>query len=788
MKNLFNVLLVVASISPAVAGDVLEAMFTETPPPRTVETAKLHRFDQGFELTDAGEVRTVRAEGEKRRSGSSWAYVPVKGEELAAFTVEAEGFNESMGGGEALIYVDIAYADGTALYGQKAWFDLSMKAAWHGRRVPVMPDRPVKSANIYLMTKGGAGAFRFRNLALRVYGGAGDRFDSVSVKRGDLPPGPLFLLRDVDQGGFAVIQPGGEAKGVKLAVKETAENASRLFDVTLSSSAGGDRALTLVYALPLEAGEITWHSSLRKCETLKEDSGERFSAGHSPCGTGLLSKWPLGAAAAGGCGEALGINPEAPAVFHLGVNPRYRRLFIAFDVALTPEKPTAHFGFVRHSFPAADGLRGALAAYREVFPESFKVRTPKQGIWMAFRKISTVPNPEDFGFAFKEGDNETKWDDEHGYITFRYTEPTTWWMSIGGKDGRKYATFDECEARAEELVKKGDKMALGWKASAMKGENGNPLGRILDTPWCNGIVWNVNSAPDLPGGDFTVKNGEPTFSNRFKGEFPAGLDGEYVDSAEMYVTDDFDFDRAHFSSMRTPLAWRTTDHRPAIYKGMIAYEYVRALAEKVHAKGRLMMANGVPSRWCWQIPYIDVTGTETDWNPKGKWRPTSDDQLIYQRALAGGKPYCFLMNTDFSKFGYVETEKFMQRALAYGMFPGFFSQSATSRQGAHYFDHPEYYNVVRPLFKKYVPLCRKVNEAEWRPLNRLLASDNPQVIAEQFGDSLVTVFNLSDKPQTVKLAAKGRAEELVAGGEWDFTAGSKLVEMPPETVRVLEFK
>jgi len=322
----------------------------------------------------------------------------------------------------------------------------------------------------------------------------------------------------------------------------------------------------------------------------------------------------------------------------------------------------------------------------------------------------------------------------------------------------------------------------------MKGEDGSPSGRILDTPWCNGIAWNVNSAPDLPGGDFTVKNGEPSFSNRFKGEFPAGLDGEYVDSAELYVTDDFDFDRAHFAAMRTPLTWRATDRRVAVYKGLIAYEYVRALAERVHAKGRLMMANGVPSRWCWQIPYVDVTGTETDWNKNGVWSPTSDDQLIYQRSLAGGKPYCFLMNTDYSKFGYAETERFMQRALAYGMFPGFFSHSATSRQGAHYFDHPEYYDPVRPLFRKYVPLCRKVSEAGWRPVNRLVSSDNPQVVTEQFGERLVTVFNLSAKAQTVTLAGTGTAIELVAGGEWDFSGGSKRVVLPPETVRVLEFR
>ena len=48
---------------------------------------------------------------------------------------------------------------------------------------------------------------------------------------------------------------------------------------------------------------------------------------------------------------------------------------------------------------------------------------------MPFAKISEVKGWEDFGFRFKEGDNETAWDDAHGILTFRYTEPMTWWIA-----------------------------------------------------------------------------------------------------------------------------------------------------------------------------------------------------------------------------------------------------------------------------------------------------------------------------------------------------------------------
>ena len=49
---------------------------------------------------------------------------------------------------------------------------------------------------------------------------------------------------------------------------------------------------------------------------------------------------------------------------------------------------------------------------------------------MPFAKISQVKGWEDFGFQFKEGNDETAWDDAHGILTFRYTEPMTWWMPM----------------------------------------------------------------------------------------------------------------------------------------------------------------------------------------------------------------------------------------------------------------------------------------------------------------------------------------------------------------------
>ena len=136
----------------------------------------------------------------------------------------------------------------------------------------------------------------------------------------------------------------------------------------------------------------------------------------------------------------------------------------------------------------------------------------------------------------------------------------------------------------------------------------------------------------------------------------------------------------------------------------------------MHGMGKLMMANATPDRLCWLAPMLDVMGTETDWNPPRqvaahvRCRPP-----LPPRPLQGQSLICFLMNTDFEQLLHALVEKYMKRSLAYGFFPGFFSHNASE---GHYFTRPELYDRDRPLFRKYVPLCKLVAEAGWEPITR----------------------------------------------------------------------
>lgn len=750
-------------------------------------------YERGF-TRDGDEIVVDNGDDAARRAGAVWS-LALNQTEARPFTVRTEARCERGPGGTRTrafsLYVDLVYMDGDHLWGQTADFAPDPQRGWRAGTVTVIPAKPVRSASVYCLYRGLPGRVRFRAPAVRIREQADlALFDAQPVALGDLPRHEAgFLVRDVQRAddGYAPIPVGGEAKGVRLSVVETPAADGATYRVTVEDRTGRDRALTLVYAWPLPAGDLVFEEDPRTAVPLADNAPQRSDAQAMGCGAGGLNRWPFGAVSVGGRGFALGIDTAHPAYFRTAVHPRTRLLFIAFDLGLAPEKRTAAFAFRRFTFTG--GFRGALAAYAAREPDAFKTRVPEQGIWMPFRAIKSVENWQDFGFKFKEGNDETSWDDAHGIFTFRYTEPTTWWLSMDKAHGTNRFTMADCLAKVESLAAKGDPRARAWRGSVMRDEDGARVGRVMDTPWCRGAIWLLSPLPDIAGVcEYKVKNTEADFAKFYAKPFPVGQDGEYIDSAEGYLTPTLDFNRAVFAASDTPLVFSSDeDHRPALFKGLSMYEYVRRTAARVWPRGRFVMANGVPGRWPWLPAYVDVGGTETKWiDEEGRWRPESHRSLLYKRALSMGKPYCYLQNVDFEKFAYADMENFMRHCVAYGLFPGCFSHNASE---GHYFTRPEVYNRDRPLFKKYVPLCKMLSEAGWRPVNTLVASTDARVFVEQFGARYVTVFNSARATVKVRLTAKvgARASEHVEGGEVSFADGVATLELAPDAVRVLDF-
>jgi hypothetical protein len=277
-------------------------------------------------------------------------------------------------------------------------------------------------------------------------------------------------------------------------------------------------------------------------------------------------------------------------------------------------------------------------------------------------------------------------------------------------------------------------------------------------------------------------------------------DGEYLDSLEAYVTADENYRREHFHYVNIPLTFSTSSRKPVIHKAMSVYEFSKWLARDIHKMGKLMFANSVPHRFAFLCPFFDVMGTEMNWiGSDGSWRPASDSWMNFKRAMCYQKPYLFLMNTRYENFPTELVEKYFQRSLFYGMYPSMFSHNASQDP---YWRAPEFYNRDRHLFKRYIPMIKKIAEAGWEPLTHAVIN-NSAVYVERFGpdaEGNIYFTFMNDSPEIqeaqitimskeLRLAVPGTVEDMISGESVETSErGGQLrvkLKMLPEQVRAI---
>lgn len=693
---------------------------------------------------------------------------------------KAENVNGSADSGYAL-YVDLVYADGTPLWGQTASFRCGSHD-WQQRELIILPEKPVKSLTLYCLFRGHTGKVWFDDVHVsEVQGGGGaSLFQGVPVIAQPSPPtalpvhqiierpqtAGLLMARDVASNSDFHYFEQGSIPALALKANLTFESNPNHIAVSgrLASIDRKDRAITMVFALPLDAAGWHWGDDIRRSRAMT-GSSEFANQISVRCGsTGTMSLYPIGAVWSEKEGVAIGLDMAQPAIYRVGYHAGLKLLFIAYDFGLAADTErfpaSANFRFVLYRFNPTEGFRSAFQQFTEIFPDHFAARSTKHGLWMPFTDVSKVQGWEDFGFRYHEGNNNVPWDDAHEVLSFRYTEPMTWWMAmkkdLARTPSEALRVRDELAASKTESQRR---MAEVSRLAGMFDEVGQPALKFQDTPWCNGAVWSLNPNPFLgsassePDGDNRASetnllnaatvHWNPTIKEKLYGPKATGrLDGEYLDSLEGYVTADLNFRRDHFRHTTVPLAFATDTHQPALFKGLGVFEFTKWISEDVHRMGHLMFANGVPYRFTFLCPWLDVLGTETDWLHNGQYRPASLTTMDLWRTMSGTKPYLLLMNTDYDRFTPDLVEEYFNRCLFYGMWPGFFSHNASENP---YWQNPKWYERDRPLFKKFIPQIRSVSEAGWRPVTGATC-DNPNILVERYGPNsggevFFTVYN-----------------------------------------------
>ncbi len=762
------------------------------------------------------------------------------------------------------LYADLTYTDGTPLWGQTGDFRCGTHD-WERREFVIRPEKPVKTLTLHCLLRGHTGSAWFDDVSvveavaeagtmlahgavvvapavppqpagervrLRTPDGLeivrrGENIEAVGAGRRtlDVHPLPAFLVRDVAANSdFQSLEQGVCAElGLRLEATWTARSNCVVIEGRVSDTTGRDRAVAAMFALPVEATGWKWGDDLHHSRRI-EGEGEFVKEVTARAGsTGTLSFYPLAPIWDDRTGLAVGIDLARPAVYRVGYHAGLKTLFLAYDFGLAPDTArfpsAADFRLVVFRFDPRWGFRAAWQKFMEIFPDQFVVRSRDQGIWMPFTDVSRVEGWEDFGFRYHEGNNNVPWDDAHGVLSFRYTEPMTWWMSMKPDVPRTLAGALQVRAEcARDPNPHLRQMAGVSELAGMAAESGEPALRFENAPWCNGAVWSLNPNPWLGGpapaplrgtgpiaeveapAPAAVTNAATIYwSEAIKAELygpqaPGHLDGESLDSLEGYVTADFNFRREHFRWTTVPLTFTTETHRVALFKGLAVGEFTRWMAADVHRRGKLMFANGVPYRFTWLCPWLDVMGTETDWLSDGRYQPVPLAQMDEWRTLSGAKPYLLLMNSDYDRFTPDRVEAYFQRALFYGMWPSFFSHNAAENP---YWQNPKWYNRDRPLFRKYVPLIRHVAQAGWQPVTGA-QSDNAALLLERFGPDasgriFLTLHNDTTQRQSgsvridrraLRLAKSGHVRDLISGTELAGDRDTRPCSLNPLETRV----
>ena len=326
-------------------------------------------------------------------------------------------------------YLDLTYDDGTPLYGQAAAFKLGSHD-WQRGQLVVLPQRPVKRLTYYLLFRKHSGAARFRDAALQVLrtplGAA--TFDGVAVMC-KAPPREGFQVRDVAANGpFLRIER--QAAGLKLDCRTSRQNGATIFDVTLADATGKDLAATLVYALPVASPGLRWLDDPRQSSPVRPGA-EAINATSFHAGLGRLSRWPLAAVADDRQGTALGIDMLHPAFYRLGLQRRH-----GGAVSGVRHRPDAReAGRAPAVLPLSRstpqwGFRAALAGFYDVFPEAVPLPHARAGPVDAVCQDQPGEGLGGFRLQIQGRERRDPWDDAHGILTFRYTEPMTWWMPM----------------------------------------------------------------------------------------------------------------------------------------------------------------------------------------------------------------------------------------------------------------------------------------------------------------------------------------------------------------------
>lgn len=569
-------------------------------------------------------------------------------------------------------------------------------------------------------------------------GGLGE-FHPVAIY--DVTQGEQFLPvegKAAMEGEKVVVQEGQlDELSLRLAARYEAADQFVKVKLRVSYTSGEDRGLLVRFALPIRAeGWLWWDDmdSARKigtAGTFEQSQGIREFAS--------LPEWRdkpalrMGSHSVNFCNVITGpvglcyaVPLDEPRIFRTGYDAERGLFYIVYDLALAPQTDppgTAELSFYLYRCDPDWGMRSALDRYYRLWPQFFAKHVEKEGMWMAFSKLSEIDNVNEFRFAFQEGAPEPGYDDELGVYSLTYFTHAGMFANI--PDYNPGADPEPSYQRQLDAMREQFRRSTGsaeiFDASGLHDAEGKLS--IKRTAVYGHIIAQYNLDPELPYGEHMLQRIPGVFQS-YRERRGGRLDGFYYDG----ITTGVNYRRDHFKHAGYPPTWDPVHKKPFVYNYFSSVEFAREVAERLHRDGKITMMNGAMGSSFYTAPYLDVMGAETGLR-------INRSSFNYVRSICRQKPFVTLLKGNFSQLSEADFALFMKRCTAYGVFPGFFDWPPSGLgPGSRYWDHALWYERDRPNHRKYQALCRQLAAAGWEPLTLARSSDGSLAV-ERFGSA-----------------------------------------------------
>ncbi len=585
----------------------------------------------------------------------------------------------------------------------------------------------------------------------------GGREELCPVSVCDLRESAQFVTAE----GKAVAQKDGaivheaDVAGMSLGVTARYEATDELITVKLNvqDTTGQDRGLLVRFDLPVQAAGWRWWDDMEATRLIGEmgtyENSRRIRE------FAALPEWRdvpalnMGAHSVNFCnvisgpvGLCYAVPLDQPRIFRTGYDADEQLFYIVYDVALAKETAppsAAEFTFYLYRCDPAWGMRSALDRYYRLFPHFFTKHVEREGMWMAFSRLSEIDNVNEFRFAFQEGAPEPGYDDRLGVDSLTYFTHAGLFANIPdyNPETDPEPSYDRQLAAVREKFRQNTGSAEIFDACGL--HDAQDRLSVKRTSVYGHVIAQYNLDPQLPYGKHMLDRIPGVFQS-YRERRGGGLDGFYYDG----ITTGINYRRDHFRAAEYPPIWDSVQKKPFLYNYFSSVEFARETAKRLHGQGKITMMNGAMGSSFYTAPYLDVMGAETGLR-------INRSSFNYVRTICRQKPFVTLLKGNFSKLTKEDMALFMRRCVAYGVFPGVFDWPPSGLgPGSRYWDHAEWYERDRANWRKYQTVCQQLAKAGWEPLT-LARSSDPGLALERFGnatDGEVFFTVLNDTPES----------------------------------------